>query len=237
MAVLESAHIALDPDDVAVLSWRKEWEGASIHSAFWQSLSDPRRAQMVAAIGVAIDTIINRTDAEFVAARYLDAVAWYSDAVREKSLPAAIVKYLTAMERLLWTGEKGPGVTRRLAERTAALCFSTDSWDYEQLAAEVREAYELRSGIVHGRLSASDPKVIQNHRLCERVAHDLLVTWLGRYGAGFGSPTTIQKAKTHFDGFVAEVKKETEKRKAAETVTHGCGETSPMPPAPGASTS
>lgn len=140
MTAVETASIAVDSDEVAVLRWSKTWEGASIHSAFWGSLSKPPRVQMVDAIGVAIATIINRTDAEFVAARFLDAVAWYSDAVREKSLPAAIVKYLTAMERLLWTGEKGAGVTRRLAERTAALCFSADVWDYEQLADEVREA-------------------------------------------------------------------------------------------------
>ena len=219
MASIETASIALKEDGKILLSWKKSWEGAGIHSKFWATLSEPQRAQRMDALSVAISTIINRTDPQFVAARFLDAVAWYSDAVRERSKPAAIVKYLTAMERLLWTGETGPGVTRRLSERTAALCFSAVDWDFEQLEAEVREAYDLRSGIVHGRLSATDPKVMRNHRLCQRVARDLLLTWLDRYGPGFTLETSIQKAKMHFDAFVKEVKEETAKRKLTEPVT------------------
>ncbi|SPU45932.1 Uncharacterised protein [Brevundimonas diminuta] len=219
MASIETASIALKEDGEILLSWKKSWEGAGIHSKFWATLSEPQRAQRMDALSVAISTIINRTDPHFVASRFLDAVAWYSDAVRERSKPAAIVKYLTAMERLLWTGERGPGVTRRLSERTAALCFSAVDWDFEQLEAEVREAYDLRSGIVHGRLSATDPKVMRNHRLCKRVARDLLLTWLDRYGPGFALETSIQKAKMHFDAFVKEVKEETAKRKLTEPTT------------------
>ncbi len=168
---------------------------------------------MLDAVGVAVSTVLNRTDPEFVAARYLDAVAWYADAVTERAKPAAIVKYLTAMERLLWTGETGSGITRRLSDRTAALCFSTEIWNFQELSDEVRRAYDLRSGIVHGRLSASNPEILKSHRLCKKVARDLLIAWLSRYGEGFATPTTIEKAKAHFDGFVAEVQAETAKRR------------------------
>lgn len=212
MSGVEEASVAVDQNGAAHLSWSKSWEGASIHSSFWGALKKPCQAQMVRAAGVAISTIIERTEAQMAAARYLDAAAWFADASREKSKPASIVKYLTAMERLLWTGEKGPGVTQRLSERAAALCFSRDAWNYQELVDEIRQAYGLRSGILHGRLSSADPIVLRNHRVCERAARDLLITWLDRYGEGFATPTTVLKAKTHFDAFVAEVKAETAKR-------------------------
>jgi len=210
---IKTANVALRADGTADLHFTKSWEGASIHSSFWATLKEPDRVAMLDAVGVAVSTVLNRTDPEFVAARYLDAVAWYADAVTERAKPAAIVKYLTAMERLLWTGETGSGITRRLSDRTAALCFSTEIWNFQELSDEVRRAYDLRSGIVHGRLSASNPEILKSHRLCKKVARDLLITWLSRYGEGFATPTTIEKAKAHFDGFVAEVQAETAKRR------------------------
>ncbi len=223
--------VALDDKGELRLSWSARWEGANIAAEAWDHLVSGEEAAMTQAAGVAIQTIVDRGVPHLAAARYLDAVAWYADAAREQSQPAAIVKYLTAMERLLWTGERGPGITKRLAERAAALCFSVDPWDFEELRDQVEEAYGLRSGIVHGRISADDPVIRRNYRLCERVARDLLMTWLARYGSGFAEETTLEKAKAHFDGFVRAVKADTAARKKeAEPVTPLTQKTVTQPP-------
>lgn len=216
------ATLALDDQGAPFYTWTGEWEGARLDEKFWEWMRAKRQAAMSDAVGKALQTITERTDAQMAAARYLDAAAWYADAARETRHPAAILKYLTAMERLLWTGETG-GVTRRLSERAAALCFTVDPWNFEELTKEIRSAYDLRSGIVHGRIRNDDPKIVRNYRLCERIAQDLLITWLDRYGEGFDRETTLEKLKAHLDGFVAEVRKETEARRAIPLAAAGEG--------------
>ena len=198
------------------LGWSTRWEGANIGDGFWDWLVNDDQRPLTQAAGVAIQTIVDRRRPELIAARYLDAAAWYADAAREERPQAAIIKYLTAMERLLWTGEKGGGITGRLAERAAALCFSVDTWNFEELEREVKAAYGLRSGIVHGRLLADDPLILNNYRLCEKVARELLMAWLARFGEGMDRPTTMKRAKSYFDGFVVQVRADLAHRAAGD---------------------
>ena len=206
------ATLALDDQGAPFYTWTGEWEGARLDEEFWKWMRAERQAALSGAVGKALQTITDRTDTQMAAARYLDAAAWYADAATETRRPAAILKYLTAMERLLWTGEDG-GVTRRLSERAAALCFTTDPWNFEELSKEIRRAYDLRSDIVHGRIRNDDPDIVRNFRLCERIARDLLITWLDRYGQGFDRETTLERLKVHLDGFVKEVREQTEARR------------------------
>lgn len=206
--------IAFDSEGGPSLTLGGDWEGARLDETFWSWLRAEEQQRMTKAVGKALQYMANRADPPMAAARYLDAAAWYADAATDSRRPAAIVKYLTAMERLLWTGEEG-GVTRRLSSRAAALCFSIDPWNFEELTGEIRRAYALRSDIVHGRIHNDDPKIDRNYWLCDRVSRDLIVTWLSRYGDGFDIETTLAKLKAHLDGFVAEVTEETEARRQA----------------------
>jgi hypothetical protein len=206
------ARLAWKTDGSPILGWSRRWEGANIDKDFWAWLVSDEQRSITEAAGAAVQTIVERRRPELVAARYLDAASWYADAAREERPPAAIIKYLTAMERLLWTGEKSFGVTSRLAERAAALCFTLDTWNFHEIEDEVKAAYNLRSGIVHGRLGADDPIILENYRICERVAQDLLIIWLKRFGEGMNAPTTVELAKEHFDWFVAEVRSDLQRR-------------------------
>ena len=154
-----------------------------------------------------------------MAARYLDGAAWYADAVTDRRRPAAVVKYLTSMERLLFTGESK--ITDLLATRAAALCFEVEPWNFETLKKDIKRAYNLRSEIVHGRVRNDDPKVTKNFWVCERVSRDLLSTWLFRYGADFQKQTTVAKLQAHLNGFVAEVKEETARRQQTSELGSG----------------
>jgi hypothetical protein len=211
------ARLAWTSDGEPNLGWSTRWEGANIEDEFWSWLVNDDQRAITEAAAAAVQTIVDRRKPELIAARYLDAAAWYADAAREQRPPAAVVKYLTAMERLLWTGESGEGITARLAERAAALCFNVDEWNFEALEKYVRAAYKLRSGIVHGSLAADSPVILKNYRLCETVVRDMLITWLDRYGDGMNRPTTIKRAKIYFDGFVAQVRADLAQRATASS--------------------
>lgn len=204
--------LALDQSGMSFMTWTGDWEGVRLDKSFWDWLRREEQQRLSAAAGTAIQLLVDRADMPMMPARYLDAAAWYSDAATEPRRPAAILKYLTAMERLLWTGEGG-GVTNRLASRAAALCFVTDPWNFEALRAEIRRAYNLRSEIAHGRVRTDDPKIARNYGLCERICRDLLTTWLFRYGKEFHRHTTLARLRVHLDGLVSEVETEACRRK------------------------
>lgn len=182
------------------------WGGASISEGAWRQLAGPDGAREVAPVASALQRIVERRDLPLIADRFVDACGWYGDAVREASPAAAAVKYVTVIERLLWTGERHPGVTQRTAERLAALCFSTETWNYDEIEAEVKDVYNLRSGLLHGRISKNDPDVVKRLRHCERHARDLLLTWLERFGEGFDRETTIERLGEYLNGFTREAR-------------------------------
>lgn len=211
--------LAVDEDGTPFMTWTGDWEGARLDVKFWSWLRSDHQKRLSDTAGTAIQFIADRIDPTMMAARYLDGAAWYADAVTDRRRPAAVVKYLTSMERLLFTGESK--ITDLLATRAAALCFEVEPWNFEALKKDIKRAYNLRSEIVHGRVRNDDPKVTKNFWLCERVARDLLSTWLFRYGADFQKHTTVAKLQGHLNGFVAEVKEETAKRRQTSELGSG----------------
>lgn len=203
--------LAVDEEGASFMTWTGDWEGTLLDEKFWAWLRDDSQKQLSDAAGTAIQFIADRTDPTMMAARYLDGAAWYADAVTERRRPAAVVKYLTSMERLLFTGESK--ITDLLATRAAALCFQVEPWNFDDLKKDIKRAYNLRSEIVHGRVRNDDPKVAKHFWLCENVSRDLLSAWLFRYGANFAKHTTVAKLRSHLHGFVVEVEEETARRR------------------------
>ncbi|MDO9337332.1 MAG: HEPN domain-containing protein [Caulobacter sp.] len=198
------AEIFFENDGAAAIALSSSFEGANLADQWWEEFDRDEMFKRAGPVGGLLDLLSTRQELELLGERFLDACAWYGDAVRDRSRPSAIVKYLTAMERLLWTGENS-GVTKRLSTRAAALCFTVDNWNYSELTEEVRLAYDLRSSILHGRYSRSDSRIQKSYFLCERVARTLIDIWLARFGSRFFVPVTMPDLKEHLDSFVQEV--------------------------------
>lgn len=110
--------------------------------------------------GTVLEMVVNPDLDRPLSQRMLDAVQWYGEAVRDTSPSTRIVKYVTALERLILTGEKFEELTDAASDRVAALCMGIEPGKgFAELKTEFKRVYDVRSGLVHGSISLSSPKV------------------------------------------------------------------------------
>lgn len=204
LAADKRASLATNAAGRTEIGYEISWHGANVSDEAWAGLQSDGTT-LTGPVGVALTAVLERRTPELLADRFLDACGWYGDASRELIPAAAAVKFVTAMERLLWTGE-GRGVTQRIADRAAALCFSVETWDLPEQTAQIKDAYDLRSALLHGRISKSSSDVPKRLQRCERAARELLLTWLERFGDGFDKPIELKALGRYLDGFVAAAK-------------------------------
>ena len=113
-----------------------------------------------------------------LSARLVDALKWYGEAVREEPSASRIVKAVTAIERLVMTGDKYK-ITDKVAKRSAMLLCGTGlEKDFYQAVERMKHFYDLRSGLAHGRLSPFDPVVEEYAPACVRFAERVLSSGL-----------------------------------------------------------
>lgn len=110
--------------------------------------------------GLALEAAADPTLDRPLSRRFLDAAAWFGEAVRDESPAARVVKYVTALERMLMTDE-ADDITKLVSERVAAVCFELPSRDsFEKWRSDTQRAYALRSKLVHGSLSPNSPEIM-----------------------------------------------------------------------------
>ena len=76
--------------------------------------------------------------------RFLDGLSWHSDAISEPDLGARIVKFWTAIERVLSTSH-----TSKISVRAAVLSSYTFE-DFHKRSQNLSEVYQKRNDVVHG---------------------------------------------------------------------------------------
>ncbi|MEA1015337.1 HEPN domain-containing protein [Sphingosinicella sp. LY1275] len=143
--------------------------------------------------GIALEVAVDPRLTRPLSDRFLDAALWFGEAVREKSPAAKVVKYVTAIERMLMTDEKDD-ITTLVSERLAALCCR-GAESREQLRDEARRLYSLRSKLVHGSLSPNAEAVHEGVKLGADLAQDALLAALvalGELGLRDETATTRQ---------------------------------------------
>lgn len=132
--------------------------------------------------GTALQSVVEQNFERNLSQRFLDAARWFGEAVREKSPAAKVVKYVTALERMLMTDEKDD-ITKIVSDRTAALCYDIpDKSSFDLWNSEARRAYALRSKLVHGSLSPTSLDVYEGVRLAAKVSEAAIHAALSRFG-------------------------------------------------------
>ena len=144
--------------------------------------ADPETSHIVQLFGTALEAAVNPKLVRPISERFLDAVSWYGEATRETSPAAKVVKYVTALERMLMTDEKD-NITDLVSQRVAALCFDpgeSDSFSHWQKKSQ--EAYGLRSRLVHGSFSQRDQRVPAGAWLAADIGRTAILNALSAFG-------------------------------------------------------
>ncbi len=149
----------------------------------WFTLFDrPDYGEVMKLCGVALEAAADPTLDRPLSDRFLEAALWFGEAVRESSLAAKVVKYVTALERIMMTDEKDD-ITSVISERVAALCFDPRTIESrEQWLRKAQRAYTLRSKLVHGSMSPKSPAVSEGVRLGAEVGQQAILSTLLAFG-------------------------------------------------------
>jgi len=140
------------------------------------------------ALEAAVDLDLNRP----LSRRFLDAVQWFGEGCREENASTRTIKFMTAVERLLTTGERDD-VSRMIGERTANLCFFPNESRNQWMEKALR-AYDYRSRLVHGSMSPRDPEAWRGARLAAEVSQAVLLRVLETFEAsGLRAPDMTER--------------------------------------------
>lgn len=149
----------------------------------WAAILDRGSYKQCAELfGIALEAATDPDVERPLSRRFLEAASWYGQAVRETDPAAKVVKFITALERMVMTAEKDD-ITSIVAERTAALCYErAKPAKFNEWRSEVSKVYDLRSRLVHGALSPHDESVSQGVHLAAAVSRSGLLNAIASFG-------------------------------------------------------
>jgi len=156
--------------------------------------------------GLALEAAVDPGLKRPLSHRFLDAIHWYGEAVRDSNPAARVVKYMTAIERMLMTEGANKDIASTIADRVAAFCCEAGSRaSHDQWRADAQRAYSLRSKLVHGSLSPGSPRIMEDLGTVARVSQFGLIgalTLLGEPGLTDAKASSAKLAR-FYDEFVA----------------------------------
>lgn len=121
------------------------WSGQGGFPDDWSAMlqrDDIKHA--VVLCGLALETAIDPDLDRPLSCRFLDAAQWFGEASRDDHEATRVVKYVTALERMVMTDEKDD-ITLLVSERVAAICCERgNAIDRNQWREKTRLSYALR---------------------------------------------------------------------------------------------
>lgn len=132
-------------------------------------------------LSIALEVVVDPKLSRPLSMRFLEAAQWYGEATRDEAQATRIIKYATAMERLIMTGERDD-ITSTLSERIAALCV-TDEISRDERRAMARRVYGVRSDLVHGGVSPTAKNLYLEVQEAIDIVEAALFYSIGAFGA------------------------------------------------------
>lgn len=140
--------------------------------------------------GSALNPLVGCAPVRHLQQRFLDAVNWFGDAARDPEPTAGIVKYVSAIERVMF-GSRSRERTKDFACRLEALWTAYDCDGRETINADARKIYDARSRLLHGAVSPRDAAVDKLAVLSEELSRHCILCALQLYPmmiAKYGDP-------------------------------------------------
>ena len=142
--------------------------------------------------GSALKPLVECAPVRHLQQRFLDAVNWFGDAATDPEPTASVVKYVSAIERVMfgsWNPERKR--TKDFACRLEALWAAYDCDGHKTIAADARKIYDARSSLLHGAVSPQDTNVHKLAALSEKLSRTCILCTLELYPmmiAKYGNP-------------------------------------------------
>lgn len=128
---------------------------------FTEIFENERPRELLNIVGHCLNLELDLKNEYPMVRRLLEATYWYGDAVREPNQTVKIVKFASALERLLIFGETG-GYTQIIPNRATALMknvWAMPEDEIKKYVDTIKKGYNLRSKILHGSISPISPKI------------------------------------------------------------------------------
>lgn len=176
------ASLAISKDGKMLSGSSRAWAGQASFPKGWSAeLRDPVLTFMLSLCGIALQAAVDPDALRPISRRFLDAAQWFGEASRDDRPATQVVKFVTALERMVMTDEKDD-IAKTVAERVAALCCDPRATDRQKWRDDIYKVYDLRSRLVHGSLSPSDPTIERGAWLAARIGEEALMHALGSLG-------------------------------------------------------
>jgi hypothetical protein len=165
---LDTADLTQDSDGKFNFVVRSSSQDTPTGKEWFRVLIEPDASYFEAAIS-ALSSCVDPQYTSHLKERFLDAMAWYGQAISEKQISVQIVKYVAALERLTVTKKLEKGLTETVVRRTAILSYDGTKEGYEKAEKEAAKIYDYRSGLMHGSISPFDKELEFISPMAERI--------------------------------------------------------------------
>ncbi|RST87255.1 hypothetical protein EJC49_06470 [Aquibium carbonis] len=167
------AKIVLNAEGKLSISASVNWLSNGLPEGWWEAQNSKDRAELLALIGCAIEAGCDLPRPAPLAQRFLDSVSWFGEAVRDPFRASRLVKYVTAIERILSTKNEEK-LAETLADRGSAMAMIVEGDSREVMRRKFKSVYDLRSRLVHGSRSPHDVGLGQGLIDAEQLTRSVL---------------------------------------------------------------
>lgn len=175
-------HIASDTAGRLELSVSIDWLSNALGDDWWEQANLFGGDKIIGLLGDALNGANRLPTPAPLAQRVMDSASWFGEAVRDEFDASRVVKYVTAIERIL-TAKKNEDVGDALARRGAALLHVPGRASIEHLTRRLKKLYDLRSSLVHGSLSPLAENLRHGVTEAEELARELLLSSVQFFGS------------------------------------------------------
>ncbi|HEY0923782.1 hypothetical protein [Rheinheimera pacifica] len=175
-----------------------------IPDRFWDHINQGEHKKWLDVYSKCISLSLDLQNTYPTVNRFLDATYWMGDAIREENSTTRVVKYVTALERLLTFSENG-GLKKIISKRGSALLLGAGSIDSAVLSEtyeNLKKLYQIRSDIVHGIISPTAKNLPMSPVTVDKLVRDIILSFIELVGAAIDSKDAEKKLLPWLKGMV-----------------------------------
>jgi hypothetical protein len=192
---------------ICEVEYSYHWNSPQLGRDWWSALNQRLGPDLFVILDTVIAAGLDTATTTPLAQRLIDAAKWYGDASREEFPASQIVKFITAMERILTT-EKNPHLYQAFCDRGSALISYPEPEKAEEVRKRLGRVYSVRSNFVHGSRSPTDGRYAAFYRDAAELSRELILVAMLIFSKNNNIPDRVFSSKRlgkSYDAIVSEI--------------------------------